>query len=278
MSAAMKSRAMHGAGRPERTPLGWSALDTTWVVRPRADTTFFLIDTVPVITTRPDSAETRVQWPTTSLRTRLQWIRGRLALDLTLGGTASSFVGNTRSAFDDSGTLASSAPTRRNGVRLWGRADARIALTSFMEATGGIASLPANDFAALSPRRVGTLGFAINGIPRVSRAPDAVNPAGRRKNAATRESFESVRDEAGTVRLRVRLPNASNVELSSELTGWTAVPMQKAAGDWWELPVRSPAGVYRVNIRVDGGAWKAPPNTSTVRDEFGGQVGLVKIG
>jgi hypothetical protein len=36
-------------------------------------------------------------------------------------------------------------------------------------------------------------------------------------------------------------------------------------------------GVHRVNIRVDGGAWRPPPGLSVVRDEFGGEVGLLVV-
>jgi hypothetical protein len=247
---------------------------TTW--KPVLDSTLSgRADSIRQIDTDTVVASTRVQWPTTSLRTRLQLSLGRLALDLTFGGTAGSFVGNPRSAFADTTELASSTGRRRNDLRLWGRADARVALTSFMEAIGGVASLPPQQLGTSPARRMGTLGFAINGIPRISRAAGSNHDASSR--VASPASFESVRDDAGTVRLRVRMPKASRVELSSELTGWTAIPMQKAGDEWWELPVQSPAGVYRVNIRVDGGAWQAPPSVSTVRDEFGGQVGLVKI-
>jgi hypothetical protein len=250
---------------------------TTWIFGP--DTISLTQgrkrDSLPQTQVDTVEVSTRVEWPTTSLRTRLQWDLGRLALDFTFGSTIGSTVGNPRAPTADS---LSSTANRRAGVRLWGRADVRVALNSFMEVVGGLASLPQQELGVSPARRVGVLGFAINGIPRVSRAPGASKGAARRTDAAAGESFESVRDEAGTVRLRLHMPKATNVELSSELTGWTAVPMQKSTGDWWELPVNSPAGVYRVNIRVDGGAWKAPPNVSTVRDEFGGQVGLVRIG
>ena len=36
-------------------------------------------------------------------------------------------------------------------------------------------------------------------------------------------------------------------------------------------------GSHRVNIRVDGGEWSAPPGASTAQDEFNGVVGLVIV-
>jgi hypothetical protein len=36
-------------------------------------------------------------------------------------------------------------------------------------------------------------------------------------------------------------------------------------------------GVHRVNVRADGGPWRPPPGLSVVRDEFGGEVGLLVV-
>jgi hypothetical protein len=37
------------------------------------------------------------------------------------------------------------------------------------------------------------------------------------------------------------------------------------------------AGVHRLNVRVDGGAWTAPSGTTRAADEFGGEVGIVTV-
>jgi hypothetical protein len=193
-----------------------------------------------------------------------------------VGGSTGSVTGRDPSPRLDSLTTAT---TRRNNsaVRLWGRADARVAVNSFLEISGGLAALPSQPLVQEPPRRVAVLGFGITSMPRLSR-PAAKNGAARDAGNRTRAPFETVRVDSSTVRVRVRIANASRVELSSELTGWKPVPMQRVGDGWWEVPMITRPGVYRVNLRVDGGAWTAPPGVPTVHDEFGGQVGLVPIG
>jgi hypothetical protein len=41
------------------------------------------------------------------------------------------------------------------------------------------------------------------------------------------------------------------------------------------LPI--PAGAHEIALRIDGGAWIAPPGLTTIRDEFGGISGLLVI-
>ena len=45
----------------------------------------------------------------------------------------------------------------------------------------------------------------------------------------------------------------------------------------WTADVRVVPGAYRVNVRIDGGTWKAPPGTATISDDFGGSAGLVVV-
>jgi hypothetical protein len=149
-------------------------------------------------------------------------------------------------------------------------------LNSSLEIVGGIAALPTQQLTDSRPRRIAMLGFGITSLPRLSRAGSRDVAVVARAGAAA--SFESLRLDAATVRVRVRVPNASRVELSSELTGWTPVAMQRTDGEWWEVTMQTRSGVYRVNLRIDGGGWTAPPGVPVVRDEFGGQVGLVPIG
>jgi hypothetical protein len=47
-------------------------------------------------------------------------------------------------------------------------------------------------------------------------------------------------------------------------------------GSWRTLLPVSP-GPHRLAIRIDGGAWRAPPGTRPVESEFGGQVAEVVV-
>ena len=77
--------------------------------------------------------------------------------------------------------------------------------------------------------------------------------------------------------IRVRAPRALRVELSGDFTDWTPLPMRALDGGAWELVLPIAAGTYRVSVRVDGGAWAAPPGLVPVADEFNGEVGVVVI-
>jgi hypothetical protein len=77
--------------------------------------------------------------------------------------------------------------------------------------------------------------------------------------------------------IRVRAPRALKVELSGDFTDWTPLPMRALDGGAWELVLPIAPGTYRVSVRVDGGAWTAPPGLVPVADEFNGEVGVVVI-
>lgn len=77
--------------------------------------------------------------------------------------------------------------------------------------------------------------------------------------------------------IRLRAPRALKVELSGDFTDWTPLPMHALTGGGWELVLPIAAGTYRLSVRVDGGAWSAPPGLVPVADEFNGEVGVVVI-
>ena len=77
--------------------------------------------------------------------------------------------------------------------------------------------------------------------------------------------------------IRFRIPKAVQVELSGEPTSWTPVAMRRISGDWWQAELRARPGSYRMNVRVDGRNWSAPPGTVPTRDEFGGETGVVQL-
>lgn len=84
---------------------------------------------------------------------------------------------------------------------------------------------------------------------------------------------------AGRYRIRMRIPGARTVELTGDLTDWEILSMRRAGGrsDAWEAVLEKPAGVYNVNIRVDGGEWRVPPGLVPVPDRFGGSMGLLTL-
>lgn len=80
------------------------------------------------------------------------------------------------------------------------------------------------------------------------------------------------RQVANEVEFTLLAPQAGRVELMADFTDWEPVEMERFQGRWRvRLPVTP--GMYRVNVRYDGGDWQAPPDTRVVRDEFGQESG-----
>jgi hypothetical protein len=75
----------------------------------------------------------------------------------------------------------------------------------------------------------------------------------------------------------IRAPRARVVELSGDFNGWRPIRLELVRGDLWQATLAIPPGTYRMNLRVDGERWVAPPGTVTVDDEFNGRVGLVVV-
>ena len=83
----------------------------------------------------------------------------------------------------------------------------------------------------------------------------------------------------GRYLLRLRLPSARTVEIKGDLTDWQVVALRRADGSAtdWEVLLDSPAGLYHVNVRIDGGDWRVPAGLPAVPDRFGGTTGLLDL-
>lgn len=100
----------------------------------------------------------------------------------------------------------------------------------------------------------------------------------RSRSRATARNMETWREQDGTVLLVVHAPHARRVELMGDFTDWHPLVMRREADDHFAARIQLPAGSYRINVRVDGGAWTAPPGTTPVADEYNGAAGLLVIG
>jgi hypothetical protein len=176
------------------------------------------------------------------------WSRGALALDGMLGTRLSTSYGQRST---------------------WGRAQASWALDeqfALVVAGGSRAPEPA----------IGRMGgnFFSFGV-RLASAPwiaHVLHPGAR----SSASSF-GVRAEGHARVIYVHAPAARTIELMADFTDWQPVQMRHASNDEWELAMPIAPGSHRVNIRVDGGEWSAPPGAGTVQDEFNGVVGLVVV-
>jgi hypothetical protein len=81
----------------------------------------------------------------------------------------------------------------------------------------------------------------------------------------------------GVRALTIRGVRAERVELAGDFTDWQPVALERTRGPAWELSVELAPGVYRLNVRIDGGAWQVPRGATPQQDEFGGVVGLIIV-
>ena len=118
--------------------------------------------------------------------------------------------------------------------------------------------------------------FATIALRVTTRAGAALEMRSRAR--ATARNMETWREQDGTVLLVVHAPHARRVELMGDFTDWRPLVMRREADDHFAARIQLPAGSYRINVRVDGGSWTAPPGTTPVADEYNGAAGLLVIG
>jgi len=170
------------------------------------------------------------------------------------------------------------------GVKAWGEAAATYWFTRHLAIVGGAGVFPAELWRGLPGGR-----YASTALRVATHAPSASDPQrlaeltlpyelGRlRRPAALAERFSVAVEADGTRTLRLLVPRASRVELMADFTDWLPIALRPAGKDRWSFNVFMSPGVHRVNIRVDGGPWMAPPGLTVVHDEFGGAVGLLVV-
>jgi len=67
------------------------------------------------------------------------------------------------------------------------------------------------------------------------------------------------------------------VELSGDFNGWKAVALHESQPGLWETTLTLAPGTHRLNMRVNGDRWVAPPGLATTDDDFNGTVGLLVV-
>jgi hypothetical protein len=185
------------------------------------------------------------------------------------------------------------ASTELRGVRAWVEGWGSVWLGPRVAVVGGAGVFPFDQVQGLPGGR-----YVSAAVRLASRRPAVSDPAlraelllpyeVRRLRAARADHFVVEERDAGSRVLRLLVPGATRVEIMGDFTDWTPVALvhraRKGAGrdrrdaaDAWEVELVVAPGVHRVNVRVDGGPWRPPTGLSVVRDEFGGEVGLLVV-
>ena len=183
------------------------------------------------------------------MEARVDWGSGRLMLTAVVGH---------RSA------------TRDFRETFWGGANAIVQMAPRVALLAGVGSAPAVRESLAPARRYATLGVRLSPAARLRPVPPApVRPVATGLTVA--------RATEGGYRLALRVPGARTVEISGDFNGWQPVSLHESSPNVWEAVLPLTPGTYRINVRVDGDRWTAPPGVSTVDDEFNGRVGIVVI-
>lgn len=86
----------------------------------------------------------------------------------------------------------------------------------------------------------------------------------------------STKSSGALLVVRVVVDDGSRVEVAGTFSDWKPVPLTRT-NEGWEAEIALPPGRHRVAVRVNGGEWRAPRGTARVKDEFGGEAGLIVV-
>lgn len=122
------------------------------------------------------------------------------------------------------------------------------------------------------------LADPLRGTPQAISAGAALRwrIGGGARNTASNAITMARSASASLVTVRVRAPASATVELATSHGDWKPIPMTREDGVF-VARVTLPSGTHRVAIRVNGGAWTAPPGLARVADDFGGTAGILVV-
>jgi hypothetical protein len=183
------------------------------------------------------------------------------------------------------GMRTGAGPDNIPGAKRWLESWTTLWITRRLALVGGIGAFPTDVQQGLPGGRYASAALRVaTGRPPVN------DPAVRaeltlpyelnrlRRGRLLAERFTVVDDEASGLRLiTVRVAEARRVELMADFTDWLPEQLQRVGPEEWRLTIAVAPGVHRVNLRVDGGPWTVPPGLNAVRDDFGGEVGLLIV-
>jgi hypothetical protein len=77
--------------------------------------------------------------------------------------------------------------------------------------------------------------------------------------------------------VRVQCRGVSSVEIAGDFTDWRPVPLERQHGGKWFAVLRASPGVHRVQLRLNGGAWRVPPGLPLADDGPAGPAGTLVV-
>jgi len=166
------------------------------------------------------------------------------------------------------GPRSDTTPVNR---QLWGRMTVTMPVRSqfAVVATGGTESSIVD---AARPSRFFTLGMRWTPFARTRPAVGADGAVAGAELAIARASAGE-----GACTITMHAPHARSVEVTGDFTHWKPLALHEYAEGEWKATLALAPGTYRLNTRIDGGAWEVPRGVPAMDDEFNGRVGIVVV-
>ena len=156
--------------------------------------------------------------------------------------------------------------------RRWSSAMATVWLTDRIAVVGGGGRQPALPLRGLPARTFGMAGLELAYWPMSNRAVPVSLP-----HTPLVKSFEMRPGLGGMQKIVIHVSGVETVDVMGDFSDWSPLVVSRRGRDLWELSIPLSPGMHQINVRVDGGQWKAPPGMPTMRDSFGGEVGLIGV-
>ena len=156
--------------------------------------------------------------------------------------------------------------------RRWTAATATVWLSDRVAIVGGGGRQPALPLRGLPARSFGMAGLELAYWPMSKAAVPVSLP-----RATLVKSFEMRPVAPGMHKIIIHVRGVETVDVMGDFSDWSPLMLSRRGRDLWELSVPLSPGMHQINVRVDGGPWMAPPGMPTMRDGFGGEVGLIGV-
>jgi hypothetical protein len=157
---------------------------------------------------------------------------------------------------------------------VWARGTAIVSLAPRLSFVAGAGVQPAAVWLGTPSSRFLSFGLRVAPVSLVHpAAPPLVRPS-----AASFAIRRVDGDSAGTSYVvSVRVADARAVEISGDFDGWHPLALRENRPDVWETTLVLLPGTHRINLRVNGDRWVAPPGLPSTDDDFNGAVGLIVV-
>ena len=156
--------------------------------------------------------------------------------------------------------------------RQWTSASATIWLSDRIAVVGGGGRQPALPLRGLPARSFGMAGLELAYWPIAKSAVPVSIP-----RTTLVKSFEMRPAAVGMHKIVIHVRGVETVDVMGDFSDWSPLMLSRRGRDLWELSIPMSPGMHQINVRVDSGPWMAPPGMPTMRDAFGGEVGLIGV-